>query len=183
MARLIAVTPLQGLGLPMVVGGARLSEVDLGPVTSLAPFRGKEAAVARALGGAALPHPGRVERAGEGRLVWVGPGRCLLIGRAAPEGLRVIAAVVEQGDGIAAAVLQGPAARDVLARLVPIDLRDAAFPEGATARTMLVHMSVTLSRVGAEAYEILAFRSMGATLVREVAEAMHHVAARAEIGA
>lgn len=182
MARLIAVTPLAGLGLPLVVGGTRLSEVELGPVTSIAPFRGREAAVARALGGAALPHPGRTEKAGEGRLVWVGPGRCLLIGREAPEGLREVAAVTEQGDGMAAAVLQGPGARDVLARLVPLDLREAAFPEGATARTMLVHMTVTLSRVGPEAYEVLAFRSMAATLVREVAEAMHHVAARAEAG-
>jgi sarcosine oxidase subunit gamma len=162
------------------VGGARLSESGLGPVTSIAPFRGKEAAVARALGGAALPHPGRTERIGEGRLIWAGPGRCLLIGVPAPEGLHGLAAVVEQGDGIASTILQGPASRDVLARLVPVDLRDAAFPEVATARTLLVHMTVTLSRVGPEAWEILAFRSMGATLVREVAEAMRHVAARAE---
>jgi len=86
--------------------------------------------------------------------------------------------VVDQGDGIAAVRLEGGGARDVLARLVPLDLRDGSFPEGATARTLLNHMAVTLTRVGAEAWEILAMRSMAATLVRELAEAMRHVAAR-----
>ena len=169
---------MEGLGLPLAVGGARLSEAVLGPVTSIAPFRGREAAVARALGGIALPAPGRTERIGEGRLVWTGPGRALLIGRPVPEGLSGIAAVVDQGDGIAAVLLEGPAAREVLARLVPLDLRDRSFPEGATARTLLNHMAVTLSRLGAEAYEVMAMRSMAATLVREMAEAMRHLAGR-----
>jgi sarcosine oxidase subunit gamma len=171
--------PGEGLGLPLTAGGATLSEVDPGPVTSISPFRGKEAAVARALGGAHLPAPGRVERMGEARLLWTGPGRALLVGRAVPEGLSGIAAVVEQGDGIACMVLGGPAAREVLARLVPLDLRERAFPAGATARTLLNHMAVTLTRVEPEAYEVMAMRSMAATLVREVAEAMEHVAARA----
>lgn len=178
MARLLERSPAEGLGLPLMVGGARLSEAVLGPVTSIAPFRGREAAVARALGGAVLPPPGRTERMGEGRLVWTGPGRALLIGRAVPEGLSGIAAVVDQGDGLAAVLLEGPAARDVLARLVPLDLRDRSFAEGATARTLLNHMAVTLSRLGAEAWEVMAMRSMAATLVREIAEAMRHVAGR-----
>lgn len=179
MARLLARTPCEGLGLPVAIGGARLSEVELGPVASIAPFRGREAAVARALGGASLPAPGRTERMGEGRLIWTGPGRALLVGRAAPEGLAGIAAVVEQGDGIACIRLDGPAAREVLARLVPLDLRDGAFPEGATARTLLGHMAVTLTRLGPEAWEVMGMRSMAATLVREVVEAMEKVAARA----
>lgn len=179
MARLLARSPAEGLGLPLAVGGVRLSEVALGPVTSIAPFRGREAAVARALGGAVMPPPGRTERMGEARLIWAGPGRALLIGREAPEGLSGIAAVVDQGDGIAAVVLEGPGARDVLARLVPLDLGERAFPEGTMARTMLNHMAVTLSRLGPEAWEVMAMRSMAATVVRELREAMEHVAARA----
>jgi sarcosine oxidase subunit gamma len=101
----------------------------------------------------------------------------LVVGRAVPD-LSGLAAVVEQGDGIACVVLEGPIVRDVLARLVPLDLRNRAFPEGATARTQLNHMAVTLSRVGAEAYDVMAMRSMAATLVRELREAMEHVAAR-----
>lgn len=178
LARLLARRPCEGLGLPLAVGGARLVEVEPGPVTSIAPFRGREAAVARSLGGAVLPPPGRVERMGDARLLWTGPGRALLVGRPAPEGLSAVAAVVEQGDGIACVVLEGPAARDVLARLVPLDLRDGAFPEGSTARTLLNHMAVTLTRLGGDAWEVMAMRSMAATLVRELAEAMEHVAAR-----
>ncbi|EYD76110.1 sarcosine oxidase, gamma subunit family protein [Rubellimicrobium mesophilum DSM 19309] len=177
MARLLATTPCAGLDLPMTIGGARLSEVELGPVTSIAPFAGRAEEVEARLG-AALPPPGRVGAADGGRLLWTGPGRALLVGCAAPD-LRGLAAVVEQGDGMAGVLLEGAAAREVLARLVPLDLRDRAFPEGATARTLLVHMAVTLTRVGAESFEIIAMRSMAATLVREVAEAMRHVAARA----
>lgn len=178
MARLLEATPAQGLGLPLAIGEARLSEAELGAVTSIAPFRGKEAAVVRALGGAALPAPGRLERMDEGRLIWAGPGRALLVGRPAPDGLEAMAAVVEQGDGIAAVMLEGRAAPEVLARLVPLDLREGSFPEGATARTLLGHMTVSLTRTGAEAWEILAMRSMAATLVREISEAMRAVAAR-----
>lgn len=178
MARLVARTPLEGLGLPLVLGSARLSEVELGSVASIAPFRGREAAVARALGGAVLPGPGRVERIGEGRLIWAGPGRAWLMGREVPEGVAALAAVTEQGDGLAAVLLDGEAARDVLARVVPLDLRDRSIPEGTSARTLLNHMTVTLTRVGPKAWEIVAMRSMAATLVRELTEAMRHVAAR-----
>lgn len=176
MARLLARTPFEGLGLPMTVGGARLSEVELGSVTTIAPFAGRAEAVAERLG-AALPLPGRAAAVEGGRLLWAGPGRAWLVGREAPD-LRDLAAVVDQGDGIAAVRLEGAGARDVLARLVPLDLRDGTFPEGAAARTLLNHMAVTLTRVGPEAWEILAMRSMAATLVRELAEAMRHVAAR-----
>lgn len=177
MASLIATPPARGLGLPLAVPGARLSEVDPGPVTSVAPHRGREAAVARTLG-AAFPSPGRVERIGEARLAWVGPGRALLIGRPPPDGLAADAAVVDQSDAQAVLLLEGPRARDVLARLVPLDLRDAAFPEGATARTLANHMAVTLSRVGPDGYEVMGMRSMAATLVHEIGTAMRGVAAR-----
>lgn len=177
MARLLERTACDGLGLPLALGGTTLSEVVLGPVIYIAPFRGQEGAVAEVMG-APLPAPGRVQVVGNARLHWVGPGRALLVGGATPEGLSGVAAVVDQGDGIAAVLLEGPAARDVLARLVPLDLRDVAFAEGATARTLLNHMAVTLTRLGPAAYEVMAMRSMAKTLVQELREAMEHVAAR-----
>jgi heterotetrameric sarcosine oxidase gamma subunit len=177
VARLVATPALRGLGLPLAVGRARLSEADPGPVASVAPFRGREAAVARALG-MPFPAPGQPSRFGEARLVWAGPGRALLLGRPAPDGLGEVAAVVDQSDAQACVLLEGPAARDVLARLVPLDLREAAFPEGASARTLLGHMTVTLLRAGPDAYEVMAFRSMAQTLAHEVAAAMRGVAAR-----
>lgn len=179
MARLIATSPFEGLSLPLAIGGARLSAVDFGPAWSVAPFRGHEAAVSRLLGGAMLPDPGQALAWGEGRMIWVAPGRFLLTGRPPPEGLSAHASVVEQGDGLAVALLEGSAAQDVLARLVPLDLDAAAFPEGRTARTLLVHMAVSLTRIAPDSWEIMAMRSMAATLVEEIAQAMRHVAGRA----
>lgn len=177
MVSLVAKSAFDGLGLPLTVGAATLSEADLGPVTSVAPFAGRAPEVEAILGGA-LPPPGGAVPLGAGRMLWTGPGRALLVGLRPPAGLDGLAAVVPQGEGIAAAVLEGPSARDVLARLVPLDLRDRAFPVGATARTMLGHMTVTLTRVAPDAWEVLAMRSMAVTVVRELAEAMHAVAAR-----
>lgn len=177
MARLLARTPCEDLGLPLTLGGARLSEVDLGPVTLVSPFAGQTEAVARRLG-SETPSPGRMVLAEGARLLWVGPGKMLVLGRAVPD-LSSLAAIVEQEDGLAGVVLEGPAGRDILARLVPLDLRDRSFPDGATARTLLNHMTVTLTRTGADAWEVMAMRSMAATLVRELREAMENVAARA----
>ncbi|MEL6839146.1 MAG: sarcosine oxidase subunit gamma, partial [Pseudomonadota bacterium] len=72
----------------------------------------------------------------------------------------------------------GAGVEDVLARLVPVDLRLATFKTGHTARTMLGHMSVAISRVGAQSFEIMAMRSMAGTLVHELETAMRSVALR-----
>jgi sarcosine oxidase subunit gamma len=170
-----------GCGLPLALGAARLTERDPGPVAAIAPFRGRDEEVAARLGGA-LPPPGRVVPCGAGRLIWHGPGRALLVGAPCPD-LGGLAAVTDQGDAIACALLEGVAASDALARLVPVDLRDSAFPVGATARTMLTQMTVTLTRLGPEAWEIMAFRSMAGTLVHEVGRALRGVAARLGPGA
>ena len=180
MARLFADDPLAGLGLPLTSGGAILRGHQPGPITSIAPFRAREADVASALG-VALPAPNGTARWGEGRILWTGLGRWLLIGAPAPEGLGSLAAVVDQSDASVCVVLEGPAARSVLARLVPADLRDGAFPVGATARTLLNHMTVTLTRLGPEAWEVMAMRSMSGTLVHEIQEAMRGVAARERV--
>jgi heterotetrameric sarcosine oxidase gamma subunit len=174
VARLIAVTPTQGLGLPIAHGTVRLHEVEPGPVTSIAPFRGAD--LSGVLG--ALPEPGRVVPWGEGRLLWSGHGRWTLLGVPAPEGLSGLAAVVDQSDAATRLHLSGAAVLDVLARLVPVDLREV--PEGRALRTFLNHMTVTLIR-DAEGWEIHGFRSMAGTLVHEIAEAMRRVAARAAV--
>lgn len=178
MARLVARGAFEGVAMPAAEGVA-LTAVEPGAVTSVAPFRGGDEAVAGALGLGELPEPGLAVAAGGGRLAWWGEGRWLLLGAEVPDGVAARAAVVPQGDGVAWARLEGPLARDVLARLVPLDLREGAFPVGAVARTLLNHMAVTLWREGAEAWSILAMRSMAATVAREVGEAVAHVAARA----
>ena len=75
------------------------------------------------------------------------------------------AVCVDQSDGLAALELEG-SVREVLARLCPIDLRERAFPEGATARTLLNHVHVSLTRVSGGTWLVLMPRSMAGTVAR-----------------
>ena len=68
--------------------------------------------------------------------------------------------------------------RDVLARLVPLDLSPAACPKGSARRTLLGHMSCLILHPGGAAFEILVFRSMAHSAVHELTRAMTAVAAR-----
>jgi heterotetrameric sarcosine oxidase gamma subunit len=180
VARLIAKTPLEGV-LPVAAEGAALSETLLDRAVAIAPFRGKERAVSGALKelGLGFPAPGKTSHKGEARIIWWGRGQALLIGAPPPVALDGIAALTEQADGLAALRLEGPCAEAALARLVPLDLRATAFPRGATARTMLYHMTCSVTRVGPQAFEILVMRSMGRTAVHDLTVAMKSVAAQA----
>ena len=75
-------------------------------------------------------------------------------------------------------LLSGAASVDVLARLVPVDLRRTAFPQGHTCRTLVNHMTASVTRQDEDAFLILVFRSMAQTLVEELHEAMEAVALR-----
>lgn len=64
-------------------------------------------------------------------------------------------------------------------RLVPLDLRPAAFPVGRAVRAPLGHMSAILIREPSDSILVLTFRSMARTAWHEIEVAMHSVAARA----
>jgi sarcosine oxidase subunit gamma len=177
VVKLVALGAFGGAELG-AVGGVVLTEVDVSGAVSVAPFAGQEAAVDAALRALGLGFPAVNQVVGTGavRAVWAGRGRALVIGAAVA--LDGLAAVTEQGDGIAALVVEGAAAEAVLARLVPMDLRAGVFPVGTTARTLVNHMAAQVSRVGENAFEIMVMRSMGRTLVHELREAAEMVAAR-----
>ena len=128
MPDLIAKSPLAGRAA-LTLAGVTLAEADLGQITSVAPFKGQDRALAKALRalGLSFPAPNQVSSKGDVRLVWTGRDQAFLIG-AAPQGLDGLAALTDQSDGWAALRLDGPGAGDVLARLYPLDLRVAAFP-------------------------------------------------------
>ncbi|MEJ6397777.1 sarcosine oxidase subunit gamma [Yoonia sp. 208BN28-4] len=177
MVRLIAKTPCAGL-LPVTHGDLRLEEVTYPTITSVAPFKGQATAVSKALKsavGVSFPKPNRSTSAADTRAIWAGLGVALICGPDAPrlDG----AAVTDQSDGWAIVRLSGDSAEDVLARLVPIDLRKQVFPSGQTARTMLAHMSVSVTRID-DSFEVMAMRSMAGTLVHDLETAMRGVAAR-----
>ena len=175
MADLIARTAGAGL-FPIEIGDARAAEIVPDGLWSVMPYRGREGAVARALP-CGWPEPGRVAEGGGARAIWFGREAAMVTG-ARPEALDGLAAVTDQADAWVVVRLDGPAALDVLARLVPIDLRERAFPQGSAARTLLGHMSVGVLRAG-DAFDILAFRSMAGTLAHELGRAMRGVAGRA----
>lgn len=180
MVELQATPPLQGGGLPLEIGAARLEALDVGRLTSLSPFgdASELGAALEAAHGVSWPGPGRATGKKGARCVWFGRGEVMLMGPAPKEALGGLGAVVDQSDAWAVVALEGAAAEQVLARLVPVDLRRASFKRGHSVRTQLVHMPASITRVGADRFLILVFRSMAATLVHDLKRAMVAVAAR-----
>lgn len=177
MDNLKAKSPCDGL-LPLNVGAMTLEECDMGQISSIAPFKAtKAAALTKALG-MAFPEPLQTTSAGEARCVWAGQGEALLMGRAPDAGLGALAAVVDQSDAWATVTLTGPQGADVLARLVPVDMRETVFGVGATARTQLGHMNASITRLAPDVFLIAVFRSMAGTLVHDLTLALEAVAAR-----
>ena len=179
MVDLKALSPCDGL-LPLHIGTTKVVEADLGSLSSLSPF-GDASLLSEALQQAhqlALPKPRRSTGKGDVRCIWFGRDEVLLAGPAPHSDLAKHAAVVDQSDAWAAVSLSGEAADDVLARLVPVDLRIRHFKRGHTARTMVQHMTASVTRTGDNSFLILVFRSMAGTLVHDLKSAMEAVAAR-----
>lgn len=180
MPELIAKPPLGHA--PLTIGQATLAPWPLAWLTSVAPFQGQDKAVARALKsmGLTFPAPNATVTKGDATIIWTGRNQAFLMG-ADPAPLAGSAALSDQSDGWAALALSGPTASDILARLIPIDLRSAAFPAGRTARTPLNHMNLILLRRDACSFTLLVFRSMAGTAWHEIEAAMQTVAARSAI--
>lgn len=172
MADLIALTPCAGL-LPMALGGVEVVEVLPACLIAVAPFAGQQEAVSAQLEaqiGAGLAAPNRRS----GGVTWFGHGTWMIAGDVALAG----AAVTDQSDAWAVVQVSGARTEDVLARLVPVDLRAPVFETHQVAKTMLGHMAVTIIRTGADSFEIMVMRSMAQTLVHDLDEAMRAVALR-----
>lgn len=180
---MIEMTPLRPCAgmLPLAIGAVTLSEVDLGYITSIATPKGRDGAVSEALRtshGMALPKANRSSGSTKARAIWFDHRHVLLLGPAPDPTLRQHAALTDQSDGWAVVRLEGAAARACLARLVPADLSTRAMKRGGTLRTSLHHMSVSITHVGEQAFQIMALRSMAKTLVHDLQTAMESVAAR-----
>ncbi|MBI1219614.1 MAG: sarcosine oxidase subunit gamma [Rhodobacteraceae bacterium] len=178
MAELIATSATEGL-VPVLHGPFTLTDAAPARITSVAPFNGKEKAVSAALKkalGLAFPAPNCALAKAEARIVWTGRGQAFLLD-ADPAPLAGLAALTDQTDAWAALRLAGPGADQVLARLIPLDLRPAVFADGAAARSALGHMMAVIWREG-DGFVLLVMRSMARTAVHEIAAAMSAVAAR-----
>lgn len=180
MVELTSITPLDGMA-PLEIGGVTLREVDLGRLTSVAPYKGRAAALGEALKaahGMGWPEPNRATGKAGARAIWFGQGMALLAGPEPDAGLADQAALTDQSDAWTAVMLEGAGAADVLARVTPLDLRASVFKLGHTARTQVQHMAGSVTKTGEAAFLILVFRSMAATLLHDMRTAMEGVAAR-----
>lgn len=179
MPELIAKGPFEGQS------AETRADVTLAPIApceiwSLALFPGAAKPAERALKelGLAFPAPnGLTEGKAGARLAWTGRDQAFLFGAAPPAGLDGHAALTDQSDGWAGLRLSGKGAAEVLARLVPVDLRDAAFPPGRAIRAPVNHMSALILRT-IEGIEVWVFRSMARTAWHELSEAMQRREAR-----
>lgn len=179
MPELIAKSALEGRRVTL--GGVTLAELDVGPITSIATFPGGAKTVAKGLKtlGLAMPGPNSFAEKKGARIVWTGRDQAVLMSADCPalEG----AAVTDQSDGWTVLGLSGVGAVDVLARLVPVDLRLTACPVGTALRTQVNHMNAVILRVGDYGFEIMVFRSMARTAWHEVEAAMQMLAARSGV--
>ncbi len=124
-----------------------------------------------------LPLPGRTLRADGVLYLWSGRASWLALAdgddtdfsETLARRLCGLAAVTDQSDGRAMLRVQGPSARDALAKLLPIDLHPAVFAMDATALTLAGHISVQIWRRAENAFELACFRSFAEDLL----EALH----------
>jgi heterotetrameric sarcosine oxidase gamma subunit len=176
-------------GLAAALPGGGLVAVDrdgLG-IASLSVRRGRRSVLQQRVAGALkidLPDVPRRAVAGDTAAAGTGPGTWLVTrehaANALSEELRAVvgdsASVTDQSDAYAVIRLSGPGLRDILAKLVPIDLHPRAFAVGDVAATVLAHMGALLWRLeddanGAAVIELAVFRSFAASLWHEL---VHH---------
>jgi heterotetrameric sarcosine oxidase gamma subunit len=167
--------------LPLSVGDVTLSEVTPGAMTSIAPFKGHDTAASsglKAAHGMAMPAFNRATGKAEARAIWLSRGQVMLVGPYPDASLSGHAAMTDQADAWAVVRLEGAGSEDVLARLIPVDVRVSVFKRGHTMRTDLLHMMASVTRIGDTAFQIMVFRSMAETLVHDLKSAMEGVASR-----
>ena len=180
MADLIAKTPLDGME-PKTLGTVTLAEIDLGELTSIAPFAGQTKALGEAFKsahGMAWPAPLRATGKDGARAIWFGKDMVMLAGPEPDAALNAYAAMTLQSDAWTSVTLSGTDVEAVLARLVPVDVSASSCKRGYTARTQIQHMNGSVTRVGADTFLLMVFRSMAGTLLHDLERAMESVAAR-----
>lgn len=142
-------------------------------MASFAAVRGKAEALdaaLRAAYGIGLPEGVGRRVEGEGiAFAWTGPDQWLAIAprnaerdleRELKATLAGVASVVDQSDGRVVVRIQGPRARDVFAKGVPIDLHPRVFRPGDVAITHASHIGIILWQLDeAPTYEVALFRS------------------------
>lgn len=100
-------------------------------------------------------------------VLWAGPDQFYVQGEALEDGalysdlknrLAGIASVSDQSHGRVVIRISGPKARSLLAKGTPVDLHPNEFAVGKSALTQMAHVSVHLTRTGADQFTLSVFR-------------------------
>ena len=152
---------------------ARLRD-GLGMV-SIATPHGRAAALAQALrdhAGLTPPAPGCWVGDDALALLWTAPGQFLAVGDAAAtqrlaDALRERALLIDLTGARVVVRLSGKSVRDVLARVVPLDLHPRAMRPGRVASTIAAHIGVQIWQVDAvPSYDLAGPVSYAGSLLR-----------------
>ncbi|WP_204114708.1 sarcosine oxidase subunit gamma [Shimia biformata] len=153
-------------------GFATVEETGLrGMVTLRGDLSSKVLAKAvKAAVGAGMPQSGQVSRGDKGLVAWMSPDELLLVVAHDLAGDIVVALndalkgehalAVNVSDARAVFRIAGDHAAEVLAKLAPVDLSDAAFPPGSFRRTRLAQIPAAFWRNEDGSFELVCFRSV-----------------------
>lgn len=152
-------------------GIADIAEAPLqGMITLRADMKDK--AVKKAIAAATkveMPGPGQANGVGDRGLCWMSPDEFLLLcpydtvaadlARIQTALAKTHALAVDVSDARALFRVSGPAARDVMAKLAPVDLSPAVFQPGMFRRTRLAQVAAAFWMPNADTFQIVCFRS------------------------
>ncbi len=175
--RLVPTSPLSPLA--DAAPGAAIGPIDGIQAASLAAFAGRAAELSAAvqrIWGAVLPTTPRRVMACDIAFLWAGPDRWLVTAPAGPDlehllrrHLGDLAAVTDQSDGRIMLRIAGHGVREMLARLIGIDLHPRRFRAGDTALTLAGHVPIHIWQLDdTPVYEVAVPRSLAESFSREL---------------
>lgn len=164
--------PISALNGARYDGIARIEECGLQGMITL---RGDLAArpvksAATGATGAKMPGPNRIALSDTGGIAWMSPDELLLLcpydgvtaalDKATATLGKAHALAVNVSDARALLQVSGPAAREVLAKLCPVDLSPGAFQPGMFRRTRMAQVPAALWMPDAHSFHVVCFRSV-----------------------
>lgn len=111
---------------------------------------------------------------GERALFRIGPAQFWIVGPETDDAAARLAgecAVTPLTSSRVRIVLEGAPAREVLSRLIPVDLHPAVFTPGSVALTGIHHTPVTVHCTGDNAFDVYAMRTFAVTVWEAITDA------------
>lgn len=164
--------PVSALNKASFDGIAHIQEIGLqGMITLRGDLSAKAIkAAATAVSGVAMPGENEANCEAENGLCWMSPDELLVmcqfdlvtanVAQMQKALAKTHALVVNVSDARAVFRVSGPAAREVMAKLCPVDLSPAAFKPGMFRRTRMAQVPAAFWMVDDQTFQIVCFRSV-----------------------